>query len=69
MDRCITQLKRRLTLDTFAETAMLADKVNDTGLYETCKNSRSKKRTGEVAAFAPMRRLSGLPLLCLNCCR
>ena len=37
MERCITQLKRRLTLDTFAETAMLADKVNDEGLYEACK--------------------------------
>lgn len=36
MERCVTQLMLRLTLDTFVETAVLADRVNHQGLLDAC---------------------------------
>ena len=36
MERCINLLKVRLTLDTFEETVMLADQVDNKGLYTAC---------------------------------
>ena len=36
MERCVTQLILRLNLDTFVETAVLADKVNHQGLLDAC---------------------------------
>ena len=36
MQRCITQLIRRLTLDNFAEVAMLADRMSNQGLHKAC---------------------------------
>ena len=32
-ERCVTQLKLRLTLDNLAETAVLADRLNHHGLH------------------------------------
>ena len=36
MNRCLTQLKLRLTLDNVAEAVVLADKVNSQGLHDAC---------------------------------
>ena len=36
MERCINLLRMRLTLDSFEEIAMLADQVDDQGLYTAC---------------------------------
>ena len=36
MERCVNQLKLRLTVDNFAETAVLADRVHHQGLHEAC---------------------------------
>ena len=36
MERCVTQLILRLTLNTFVETAVLADRVNHRGLLDAC---------------------------------
>ena len=36
MERCVSRLKVCLTLDTFAETAVLADRVKHQGLHQAC---------------------------------
>ena len=36
MERCVTQLILCLNLDTFVETAVLADRVNHQGLLNAC---------------------------------
>ena len=36
VERCVTQLKLRLSADSFAETAVLADKISHNGLHEAC---------------------------------
>ncbi len=36
MERCVNLLKIRLTLDSFEETAMLANQVDNHGLYMAC---------------------------------
>ena len=35
-ERCVNQLAFRLTVDNFAETALLADRVSHQGLHEAC---------------------------------
>ena len=36
MKHCVTQLKLCLRLETFAETAIVADKMNHEGLQQAC---------------------------------
>lgn len=37
-ERCVTRLKFSLTRDNFAETVVLADRVNHQGLQQACVN-------------------------------
>ena len=36
MEHCVTQLELYLTLETLAETTVVADKMNHEGLQQTC---------------------------------
>ena len=36
MEHCISRVKVRLNLDTFAETALIADRVSHVGLHKAC---------------------------------
>ncbi|CAL5229080.1 g12336 [Coccomyxa viridis] len=47
-ERCVTRLKFSLTRDNFAETVVLADRVNHQGLQQACVNFAMQEENRSV---------------------